>query len=311
MDNRMMQEAENYLEHLKRVGSVEEGVACGEDVLYLPPHVKLLLDENNNVRTVGLDESRDKKVKDLLRIIEVTDALNMKYKETNVLSPSVYVHSLDEKPWHITTQGFLITHIHEDTRNFIREESVRMQGYYGRHPMDCFWLPCSKSLDETAPEDLICIFNRRVSGWDGSIDRPVIELLGAGGHLQTVWDDKQKKFVSRSFADNLKKEFDEEIGLTISDEDIKCIGGFVNSKTQELVIFSCIYIEEKEIPAIQQYALRNFEEDTDGIYLGTFTEAMDYYRKEPSFFAGGASAAMTNFPNNEDIMSRIRRQYLR
>ena len=311
MDNRIRQEAEKYLDNLKRVESIEEGVAYEEDVLYLPPHVKLLLDENNNVRTVGLDEIRDNKTKDLLRIIEVTDALNIEYKETNILSPSVYVHSLDKKPWHITTQGFLITHIHEDTRNFIREESVRMQEYYGRHLMDHFWLPCSKPLDETVPGDLICIFNRRVSGWDGSVDCPVIELLGAGGHLQTVWDDSRKKFVSRSFEDNLKKEFDEEIGLTIRDEDIRCIGGFINSKTQELVIFSCIYIKEKEIPGIQQYALHNFEEDTDGIYLGTFTETMDYYRKEPSFFAGGAGAAMTNFPNNEDIMSRIRRQYLR
>lgn len=311
MDNRMMQEAEKYLGQLKRVGSVEEGLACEEDVLYLPQHVRLVLDENSNVRTVGLDGNRDKKAKDLLRIIKVTDALNMEYEETNVLSPSAYVHSLEEKPWHITTQGFLITHIHEDTKNFIREENARMQEYYGRHPMDRFWLPCSKSLDDTAPEDLICIFNRRVSGWDGSIDRPVIELLGAGGHLQAVWDHSRKTFVSRSFADNLKKEFDEEIGLTISDEDIRCIGGFVNSKTQELVIFSCIYIEEKDIPEIQRYALRNFEEDTDGIYLGTFTETMDHYRKEPSYFAGGAGAAKTNFPNNKDIMSRIRRQYLR
>lgn len=305
MDTKMMLEAKKYLEQLQRVSSIEEGLASSQDVLYLSRHVKLILNEDFNVRTDGLDENNDKKVRDLLRIIKVKDPLNMQYEETNILSPSVYVHSLEVKPWHITTQGFLITHIHEYTKAFIREEKNKMSTYYGRHELDQFWLPCSKPLEETTPDDLVCIFNRRVSGWDGSYDRPVIELLGAGGHLQAVWDHKKKSFVSRSFADNLKKEFDEEIGLSIRDDNITFIGGFTNDKTQELVIFACIYIEEEQIPKIQQFALHNLEEDTDGIYLGTFTETMDYYKKTPAYFAGGVDAAMTNFPNNAAIMRRI------
>ena len=158
-------------------------------------------------------------------------------------------------------------------------------------------------------DDLVCIFNRRIGGWDGSCERPVIELLGAGGHLQTVWDGKLKKFVSLSFEDNLKKEFDEEIGLEINDCDIKCIGGFANTHTQELVIFSCIYIEPEKIPEIQKYAINNLEESTDGIYMGTFKETIEYYKKNPVYFAGGIAAAKTNFPNNEDIMKKIYLQF--
>lgn len=305
MDNKTMLEAKAYLESLKRVSSVEEGLTYDQDVLYLPKDVKLILKEDFNVQTEGLDEKSDKKVRDLLRIIKVKDPLNMEYEETNVLSPSVYVHSLDVKPWHITTQGFLVTHIHENTKDYVRDETAKMKDYYGRHAMDQFWLPCSKPLTETMPEDLVCIFNRRVSGWDGSFARPVIELLGAGGHLQALWDENKQTFVSRLFADNLIKEFDEEIGLAINDNDITFIGGFVNEKTQELVIFACIYIEESQIPKIQQYSLHNLEEDTDGIYLGTFTETMAYYKKTPAYFAGGVTAAMTNFPNNDAIMGRI------
>lgn len=305
MDKRMIEEATQYLKGLKRVKSVEEGMQYSEDVLLLPDKVEVVVDENCNIRTIGLDESKDIKAKDLLRVIEVKDAKSMQYRETNVLAPSVYVHSLQEKPWHITTQGFLVTHISKKTKEFIMEEKQRLKNYYGKHKLDCFWLPCSKLLSDVKDEELVCIFNRRISGWDGSIDRPVVELLGAGGHLQTIWDDKNKCFRCRSFESNLMKEFDEEIGLKIKDEDIRCMGGFVNDKTQELVIFSCIFIDETDIPGIQKYALNNLDEDTDGIYLGTFWETMRYYRNDPEYFAGGVKAAKTNFPNNDYIIGKI------
>lgn len=305
MDKRMIEEATQYLKGLKRVKSVEEGMQYSEDVLLLPDNIDVVVDDNCNIRTIGFDKSKDIKAKDLLRVIEVKDAKSMQYRETNVLAPSVYVHSLQEKPWHITTQGFLVTRISEKTKEFIMEEKQRLKNYYGKHELDCFWLPCSKLLSDVKNEELVCIFNRRISGWDGSIDRPVVELLGAGGHLQTIWDDKNKCFRCRSFESNLMKEFDEEIGLEIKDEDIRCIGGFVNDKTQELVIFSCIFIDETDIPGIQKYALNNLAEDTDGIYLGTFLETMHYYRKNPEYFAGGVKAAKTNFPNNDYIIGKI------
>lgn len=305
MDTRMTVEVTQYLKGLKRVDSVEEGQRYSEEVLLLPQYIDITVDENCNIKTKGFDKSRDIKAKDLLRIICVEDAKNMKYKETNILSPSVYVHSLQEKPWHITTQGFLVTHINAETKKYISSECARLKDYYGKHEMDRFWLPCSKPLEAVCDGELVCIFNRRISGWDGSINRPVIELLGAGGHLQAIWDEKRKCFKNRAFEDNLRKEFDEEIGLEIDDTDIQCIGGFENDKTQELVIFSCIYIDELKIPEIQKYALNNLAEDIDGIYLGTFSETMHYYRKAPAFFAGGVRAAKTNFPNNEFIVGKI------
>lgn len=305
MDKRMIEEATNYLKSLKRVKSVDEGRNYDCDVLLLPEHIDVAVDEKCNIKTSGFDKSKDIKAKDLLRIITVDDAEKIKYQETNVLAPSVFVHSLSEKPWHITTQGFLVTRISDKTKVFIKKEKERLKTYYGKHELDCFWLPCSKLLSDVTGNDLVCIFNRRISGWDGSMDRPVVELLGAGGHLQAIWDNQKKSFCNRSLESNLKKEFDEEIGLTIKDEDIQCIGGFINDKTQELVIFSCIFIDEEDIPGIQKYALNNLVEDTDGIYLGTFLETMRYYREKPDFFAGGVKAAQTNFPNNDFIVSKI------
>ena len=114
--------------------------------------------------------------------------------------------------------------------------------------MDCFWLHCSKSTSELNTNDVICIFNRRISGWDGSLDRPVIELLGAGGHLQSVWEPQNKQFVSRSVISNLQKEFSEEIGIKLTAKDVNIIGGFINSKTYELVILANIIISPNLVP---------------------------------------------------------------
>lgn len=309
MDKKINNSATDYLRGLKRVSSVKEAKLFEEDVLLLPENIDIIVEENSNVRTIGFDRSKDIKAKDLLRIIQVQDAQLMDYTELNVLSPSVYVHSLQEKPWHITTQGFLVTRIEPSIRKYIEAEAERSRAHYCQHAMDQFWLPCSKPIEQTTEDDLVCIFNRRISGWDGSLDRPVIELLGAGGHLQSLWDEKERRFKNRTFSDNLMKEFDEEIGLEISDNDIQCIGGFKNEKTQELVILSCIYIDCMKIPEIQKYALDNLDEDTDGIYLGTFQETIKYYRENPSFFAGGEKAAKTNFPNNDFIVDGICKLY--
>lgn len=155
MDKRMIEEATQYLKGLKRVKSVEEGMQYSEDVLLLPDNVDVVVDENCNIRTIGFDKSKDIKAKDLLRVIEVKDAKSMQYRETNVLAPSVYVHSLPEKPWHITTQGFLVTRISEKTKEFIMEEKQRLKNYYGKHELDCFWLPCSKLLSDVKDEELV------------------------------------------------------------------------------------------------------------------------------------------------------------
>ena len=303
--------ATNYINNLTRINELNDAnLYPDKDVLFLPDNINIAVFNDSNIQTNGLNDTLDKKRKDLLRTIIIKDALNIDYEETNILSPSVYIHSLDDKPWHITTQGFLITYINDNLKNFIITANLEYKKHYGKHDLDSFWLNFSKPIDLITSSDIICIFNRRVSGWDGSIDRPVIELLGAGGHLQSVWDENSNKFVSLSLQQNLRKEFDEEIGLDIEDKDIDQIGGFINKSTHELVIFSCININPDKIPDIQTYALNNIEEDTDGIYLGTFNETMDYYRKDPSYFAGGIKAAPTNFPNNDDIMKKIISKYI-
>ena len=280
------------------------------DVLLLPSDVEINVLTNSNVVLSGLDKSKDNKAKDLLRVIQVIDALNLEYVETNVLVPSLYAHSLEIKPWHITTQAFLTTKYTDALGKFIDDEKKKRRDYYGKHPMDYFWLPCGKTTSELHTNDVICIFNRRISGWDGSLDRPVIELLGAGGHLQSVWEPQKEQFVSRSVISNLQKEFSEEIGIKLTAKDVNIIGGFINTKTYELVILANIIISPELVPHIQEYAIGNFEEDTDGIYLGSFEETMNSYMIDASYFAGGNAAAITNFPYNDDIMIRFRKQFM-
>lgn len=305
MELKILNDATEYLNRLERVNSVEEAVMTNEDVLFLPERCSIKVLEDSNVIVEGLGSTRDYKAKDLLRVIRVIDALKMDYEECKILVPSIYAHSLHVKPWHITTQGFLTTRFTPELGQYIVEEEQHLTNYYGKHKADCLWLPYSKKIEEMNEGDVVCIFNRRVSGWDGSIERPVIELLGAGGHLQSVWDKKQQKFITRSLVDNLSKEFDEEIGISLTEKEIQSIGGFINSKTYELVILSNIYISPEKVPEIQRYALGNYEEDTDGIYMGSFEEVMSAYKTDATFFAGGTATAQTNFPNNSKIMERF------
>ena len=305
MNNQILYVATEYIKSLPRITDLEEATFYTGDVLLLPSKIDISVLQDSNVILKGLDKTKDCKAKDLLRVVNVIDPLNAEYSETNVLVPSLYAHSLEKKPWHITTQALLTTKYTDELGNYIIKEELKCKEYYGKHPMDSFWLPCSKSISDLKINDVICIFNRRISGWDGSIDRPVIELLGAGGHLQSVWSPEEHCFISRSLMDNLQKEFSEEIGISFTNKEFNVIGGFINSKTYELVILSNISISSNLIPNIQKYAIGNFEEDTDGIYLGSFEETMEAYMRDASFFAGGNSAAKTNFPYNMDIMRRF------
>ena len=300
-----LQEIDKFLNSLPRINNVSQASCFKGDVLLLPNEVKIFALSDGNVGLTNFTPGKDYKPKDMLRVITIEDAFNVKYHETNILSPSLYIHSLEDKPWHITTQGLLITYLTEDIKNYILKEDVTSAKYYAKHILDRFWLPCSKPINQTNSNDLVCIFNRRISGWDGSINRPVIELLGAGGHLQSIWNEKQKTFVNRNLQDNLKKEFGEEIGQFLKKEDIIQIGGFINEKTHELVVLYCVNINCKFIPNIQKFATGNLKEDTDGVYLGTFNEVINFYKKDPTFFAGGSNALKTNFPSNKKIMNKI------
>lgn len=298
---------QSIITDLKRVNSMEEGLSMGEDVLLLPAEIGIEIDDCCNVQTKGFSESADKRWKDLIRVIEIEDPLKYQYKETNVLTPLVYAHEQENIPWHITTQGFLLTKLSKPVLEWVKKENDKHQ--YGKHDVDEFYLPFSKDINSLEENDLLCVFNRRVKGWDGSLDRPVIELLGAGGHLPSVWNEDKNRFETLKIKENLLKEFQEEVGITVSEEQITVIGGFRNDFSHELVILCGVYVEDTKLETMQQYALGNIEEDTDGIYIGSFEETIAYYKRRPEPFAGGSKAAPYNFPNRDELMDLVRNIY--
>lgn len=81
--------------------------------------------------------------------------------------------------------------------------------------------------------------------------------------------------------------------------------------THELVVLAGIEIPAEKLPDIESYAIQNLDIDTMGIYLGTFPEVMDYYRKDPDYFAGGRNAAPTNFPNQPELMKIVEAYFSR
>lgn len=107
-----MKEATEYVNSLPRITNVNDASLYSGDVLLLPSDVEINVLTDSNVVLNGLDKSKDSKAKDLLRVIRIINALNLEYVETNILVPSLYAHSLDIKPWHITTQAFLTTKLH-------------------------------------------------------------------------------------------------------------------------------------------------------------------------------------------------------
>lgn len=292
----------DYLHSLIRITSVSAATDYKDDVLLFPDDVDFFVRKDSLVESIRFGE-KDKNVHDLVRIIEIHDALNIIYKNTNILTPLVYAESLENIPYHITTQGLLFTRLEEDTISWVKQTTS--QGYYGKHLYDSLWLPFCKSLDTLLPGEMLCIFNRRVAGWDGSHERPVIELLGAGGHLPSVWDNELHEFRSLSIKENIIKELNEELGVVTNQDRIIIFGGYDNIITHELVILCGVEIDASDLHDIYDYAVLNVDEDTQGIYLGTFQEVINYYKNNPAPFAGGAKAAPYNFPNQEELMTRV------
>lgn len=304
MENRSKNIISNYLQKIPRIDFPEEAQKHKEDVFLLPHRFEYSIDGNSNLRLLNFKKTKDYKAQDIIRIVSIIDPLNAIYEETNIITPSVFMHSLEPVPWHISTQSLVFSFLSDEIRQWIGiEEMQNNHTCYHRHPLDTLWLPCSKSIDSVDANEPVCVFNRRISGWDGSLDRPVIELLGAGGHLQSIWNGK--RFVSRSAKNNLCKEFKEEVGIDIDEESHRFVGGYINYETHELVILFLTFIEDSLIPLMQAYSLQNHDDDVAGLYLGTFRETIQYYLSSPTFFAGGEKALSTNFPQNKEIMKRI------
>lgn len=298
-----MNKREEYLRKIPRIQKEVEANEYEGDVFWLPSNIEFSILENDLVNTKGLGEKRDSRNLDLIRTINIKNALNVKFEFTNILTPLAYAESLHEKPLHITTQSVLFTKITEDGINWIKEENKK--NIYGKHEFDAFWLPFSRPLQDIQENDILCIFNRRVNGWDGSPERPVIELLGAGGHLPVIWNEEKERYEPLSIKENLRKEFIEELNLDVDEDSIVVFGGFENPITYELVILCGVIIDDTLLPRMQEYAKKNIDVDTAGIYMGTFKDVIEFYRKNPVPFAGGEKSAPYNFPNREDLMKKV------
>ncbi len=291
------------LKKMKRISKYEEYKYFNEDVFLLPDNIKYEYSSYDLIKVLGLDKHIDEKWRDLIRIIEITEKTTVEYKMTNVITPLLYAEFLVDKLWHINTQGIIFIKLDKEAIEWIK--CTDSHNEYGKHIMDKFWLPCCKNIEEIAEDDIVCIFNRRVGGWDGSYERPVIELLGAGGHLPTIWNENEQIFKQLTIKDNLSKEIGEELGVKICSNDITILGKYLNELTHEVVYISAIVIETRELKELYKYAVQNIDEDTQGIYMGYFDEVIQYYIKSPEYFAGGKESLYTNFQQNSFIMNKI------
>lgn len=296
--------ATEAINNLKRISFKE--IDCkkyiGEQVLLLPSNAEIKIDDNQLVETIGLGEL-DKKKKDLLTHIKIIDPLNLIYEDTNILMPRTYAESLSPILEHISVQCLIFAAIDSYTANFMNEANSKNS--YGRTDYDKLIVTKKRNL-KLKDSDIVYVMNRRIGGWDGSIDRPVIELLGAGGHLATYWDVKSNSFRTMNFIDNLQREFKEELNIKIEKECFSVFGGFHNEKSNELVVLCGAFIDGSELVSIFENAQKNIEEDLAGIYIGYFDEIISMYLEDASSFAGGNKAKPSNFPSQNVLMEKVK-----
>lgn len=246
-----------------------------------------------------------KKLKDLLRVIKIIDPLNLKYENTNILVPRVLAESNNPIPQHISVQCLFFHKL--ESFNFQKLKEIVMNCKYQKTLYDNMWIGFEKKLTTIKEDEILYIMNRRVGGWDGSIDRPVIELLCSGGHLPTVWDEKTQSFKTLAYEELLLKEINEELGITIDSNQITRLGGFHNEMTNELVVLCALFVNFNQLIDIINYSKNNYEENIDGIYIGVFDDVMKLYDINPDFFAGGTKAKLSNFPSQDKLMKKIRK----
>ena len=283
---------------LPRTTNLSKALLSKKEILLLPDDVKIIMTDDYKIETIGLGLTLDSKKRDLLRIIKINDALKMDFELTNVISPRTYVESLSPIPQHISIQCILLSKVREEDIKTIYDLIENTK--YGKTIYDEIWISKKTSYKDIKPNSILYIMNRRVGGWAGSKEKPVIELLGAGGHIGI--DDKLKMFDPIQTVIN---ELNEELGLQVSQPEIKLFGGFHNKTSNELVLLCGAFIPSNQISNIQQYALGNYEQDTDGIYLGILQDVISQYLQDSSPFAGGEKAKKSNFPMQKELMNKV------
>lgn len=296
-------EATMAIRSLKRImqNDINYQTDLGKQVLLLPSNVDIVIDDDQQVETKGLG-ALDNKKKDLLTHIRIIEPLDLVYENTNVIMPRTYAESLTPIPEHMSVQCLIFANIDRDTANFINETNKKNP--YGRVVYDRFVISRNKNIRVNSG-DILYIMNRRVGGWDGSIDHPVIELLGAGGHLATYYDSESESFKPVDYLANLQREFREELKIDVKKESFSIFGGFHNKKSNELVVLCGAFINGAEVKSIFENTQKNIKENLAGIYVGYFDEVISMYLEDACPFAGGNAALPTNFPSQEALMKKV------
>lgn len=281
--------------HLNCLVQNHNGMGGG---IFCPKNAEFIY-TNNNMLYMRTGKDDFVYQKELIQIINIKNESMGEYEFTGVLAPRVFAELQNSIPLHLSTQCIVVAEIkNEYDTAFVKSMISTVR--YSENNYDTFWI----TNNEFYLGQKILIMNRRIGGWDGSPERPVIELLGAGGHVPCMWDGK--KFSQIGLIQNLQKEFLEELKFKVSESSFIYLGGFHNKISNELVLLYCVNINISDLQDIQNNALNNQKENISGIYLGDFEAVINMYLKDATYFAGGEKAKSTNFPTQNNLMTRIR-----
>ncbi len=289
--------ATDKLNSLKRISFDQMDKTYESDVLLYEKNIKLFYTDDKIYK-------KDNNLKDLLRVIKISNPLDLQYKNTNILVPRLFAENHNPIPQHISVQCLFFHRISQNNLNELRK--IILSTNYNKTLYDRMWMGYKRDLESVKENDLIYLMNRRVGGWDGSIDRPVIELLCAGGHLPTIWNEQTKLFETLNPMELLIKEINEELGISVPLTKIVRLGGFHNKVSNELVILCALFVDYNQLIDIIKFSKENFSENIDGIYMGIFEDIMNLYNLNPNIFAGGEQAKNSNFPSNPKLMKKIK-----
>ena len=297
-----IESATSYLNDIPRITLEDIDKYFDYDVLLGEKDGQYEYLDNDKIRYVK-DESTTN-MKDLLRMVRIVDPFTCSYEETHVLMPRVYAQKvLTETPPHMNVQSIMFHVLDEQTLKFIKKEAREVK--YDKTDYDRVWIGKNVSIDDLKVGDIIYLMNRRVGGWDGSVDRPVIELLTAGGHLPNVWNENKHCFETLDQKELIIREIEEELKVDLKDEKLTRIGGFHNQHSNALVVLYSTMLDPQEFMNAWNNSKNNIDENTDGMYAGEFNDVMVLYKENPEYFAGGEKAFKTNFPSKDEIMHKI------
>lgn len=289
--------ATSKLNSLKKITFEQTDIKYKENVLLYAENSKLFYSADKIYSEDG------KNLKDLLRMIRIIEPLDLQYECTNILVPRVFAENHNPVPQHISVQSLFFHRL--SPLNLEKLKEIILSTNYNKTIYDSMWIGRERTLSSIKGNDLIYLMNRRIGGWDGSIERPVIELLCSGGHLPTVWDEQTESFKTLNPTELLIKEIGEELGISISPEKIVQLGGFHNEVSNELVILCALFVDYNQLIDMIKHSRGNISENIDGVYMGIFEDVMNLYDLNPNFFAGGEKAKSCNFPSNPKLMKKI------